>query len=167
MACGGGTPRAGGARGGGERSSVLPLELLHLEAAGPGPGAERSRQLRVESLILIRITRSPGASHPLSSLNAQQLWEGRREGGREGMKPARTAAPLEQMVEGKLRPRPAQGHRASPRKTRPPNSQPGTFPTCQHLFLLLFERMQWPRRSVRHVKHSTESSEALSNPKPF
>ena len=69
---------AGGAGGGEEQSSILPLELLHLEAAGPWPEAERSRQLRVESLILIRISRSPGASHPLSSLNAQQLWEGGR-----------------------------------------------------------------------------------------
>lgn len=156
-----------GAWGGGEQSNILPLQLLHGEAAGPGPGAERSRQLRVESLILIRITRSPGASHPLSSLNAQQLWEGGRERGREGVKPVRTAAPLEQMVEGKLRPCPAQGHRASPRKTRPPNTQPGTFPTCQHLFLLCFERMQCPHWSVCHVKHSTENSKALFTPKPF
>jgi len=158
-----GGARAGGARGGRERSNVLPLQLLHGEAAGPGPGAERSRQLRVESLILIRITWSPGASHPLSSLNAQQLWEG----GREGVKPAGVATPLEQMVEGKLRPCPAQGHRASPRKTRPPDTQPGTFLTCKRRFVICFERMQWPRRSVRHVKHSTESSKALFTPKPF
>lgn len=69
-------PRRQGLGEGG--SSSLPLWPLHREAAGPGPGS--SRQLHVKSLILISITRNPGASHPLSALNAQQLWEGGEEG---------------------------------------------------------------------------------------
>lgn len=55
-----------------------PMEAPAWSAAGPGPSS--SRQLHVKSLILISITRNPGASHPLSALNAQQLWEGGWEG---------------------------------------------------------------------------------------
>lgn len=56
--------------GGGKRSRPLPLWPPHGEAAGPRPGS--SRQLHVKSLILISITRNPGASHPLSARNTQQ-----------------------------------------------------------------------------------------------
>lgn len=61
------------------KAQCSPTEAPAWSAAGPGPSS--SRQLHVKSLILISITRNPGASHPLSALNAQQL----REGGWEGV----------------------------------------------------------------------------------
>lgn len=80
------------ARGGGEQSNILPLQLLHGRQLALGPGAERSRQLRVESLILIRITEPRGLTSIIFSEHTTALG---REGGREGgeVKPVRTAAP--------------------------------------------------------------------------
>lgn len=80
----GGCPELGG-QGGEGRCPTLSRCSSHVEKQ-LALGLEHSRQLRVESLILIRITRNPGASYPLSALNAQQLWEGGREAAGEASK---------------------------------------------------------------------------------
>lgn len=95
-------------RGAGEGPTALPRQpCVERQLA---QGLERSRQLHVGSLILIRITRNPGASHPLSAQNAQQLWEGGKEG--EGEAGRGRSPPLSRWQKGSSRPGLAQGQRS-------------------------------------------------------